>query len=278
MKYSKKRNIAIAAVCVVAFSAFTVNTIIKDVRKKIFTTYLMDEYYKPDRYDSKIHPDTTITFGPSIDKQGKTVLTKGLYGLPNAWQYANALDDKNNYDSPEFNKNFTNAFGASLHGKTITMANEYDGKKEQFVGFSGNGLLAAFNKLYIKPTDDFEGYKMKTIYKFACKDYVRDLTKLMAHLMTKKTLFTQLSNDYLNKAKTTKDFHPQIVLDGYINKLLPGKEREKFKDFEETVSTNTIGALMRRQMDGSLPTLLNCLKTVLKDYDPEALKFINGTF
>jgi len=36
--------------------------------------------------------------------------------------------------------------------------------------------------------------------------------------------------------------------------------------------------LLRRQCDGTLPTLLNCLKIVLKDYDPEALKLIKGTF
>ena len=35
-------------------------------------------------------------------------------------------------------------------------------------------------------------------------------------------------------------------------------------DYESRV----IGTMLRRQCDGSLPVLLTCLKTVLKDYDP----------
>ncbi len=280
---SWKFVIIIAAICTIS-SAFYITKTLKDVaaiKRDIVKSLLIDCYYTAETYDSKYYPDTTIIFRTFQEENQKCVLTRqSLYGIPAAYTFATAVDPLNSHYSNDFNNSFTGIFGKPIHSSPVLMYDKDDeGKPYKFIQYSPTGVLTAFNKLYIKPTDDFEGYAMKKLYNIACKEYVRDFTKLMAYLMNQKALFTQLGNDYLIKAKTVPQFHPYDVCGGYLEKLFPTeKSKTQFAAFEPSISTATIGSLMRRQCDRTLPIVLSCLKKVLQDYDTEALTLINGKF
>lgn len=273
----------IAALCTIC-SAFYISKSLKEVaaiKKDLIRSLIVDCYYTPESYDRQYFPDTTIVFRSFQDVNQKCVLTRQqLYGIPAAYIFASAVDPTNSHYSNDFNNSFSGIFGKPIHSSPVLMYDkDDDGKPYKFIQYSPTGVLTAFNRLYIKPSDDFEGYAMKKLYNLACKDYVRDFTKLMAYLMNQKALFTQLGNDYLMKAKTKPQFHPADVCGGYLDKLFPTENsKTQFAAFESSISTATIGSLMRRQCDRTLPIVLSCLKKVLQDYDPEALTLINGKF
>ncbi len=153
------------------------------------------------------------------------------------------------------------------------------GKPKIFFFYSVEGVNALFTKLYTKPSNKFESITYQTIYNISLKAYMRDFTKFLAHILGQKATWTMVGNQYLKNAKIKKDFNPYAEMDFAYNKLFTTEASiKKFTNFTAEVSYYDLGTLLRRQCDGTLPTLLNCLKTVLKDYDPEALKLIKGTF
>ncbi len=289
MKISTKKLLVLATTgSLVMLSAFKINQKVKEVseiKKTLLSSFFKDENYDSQNYNVESYPDTNIVFTPKAESNKKSILSKTFYGIPAPYTFAEAVDPINGYFSKEFNETFTQTFGKPILGKTITMASFYvdeDTKKKvfsEFTFYDKNGVQAAFDKLYVKPTEDFEGYSMKKLYDLTAKEYMRDFTKLMVYLMNKKPLFIKISADYLAKAKADKNFKPRNVCPGYMKQLFPKElDAKQFTAFQGEIYESTLGSLIRRQCDGTMPVLLNCLKTVLKDYDPEALKLIKGKF
>lgn len=272
--------------------AFKINQKIKnidEIRNEILSSILKEEYYESELYSVKKYPDTTIIFKPTKVKQGdeffKCMLTKNnLNGIPYIYPWTRAIDNENVNGSNEFNETFKATFGANITGKKVRMAAHYvdeNTKKkvyDTFAFYAKEGVQKAFDKLYVKPTANFEGYSMKKLYDLAVKDYLRDFSKLLVYLLnTKKDVFEQASKTYLLKATTDKDFYHGDITEPALKRLFPTEASKlKYPAFSEEINSSIIGSLLRRQCEGTLPTLVNCIKTVLKDYDPEGLKIFAG--
>lgn len=292
MKHATKKIIVLATCSLIMFSAFKIATAVKDVkeiRNEILGKIFKEEYYQSEYYTAAKFPDTTITFKPTQVREGeefyKCVLTKNnLYGIPYIYSIAKAVDPENSYGTSEYNETFKATFGANILAKRLKMAAYYqdeDTKRkvyDTFTLYAKDGVQKAFDKLYVKPTADFEGYSMQKLYKLAAKDYVRDFSKLLVYLLsTKKAVFEQAGKTYLLKATTDKDFYHRNVTGPAFKKLFPTEaSKMQYPAFSEEINSGVIGSLLRRQCDGTLPTLVNCIKTVLKDYDPEGLKIFAG--
>jgi hypothetical protein len=289
MKISTKKLLLLAAVgSVVMLSAFKINQKVKqvsEIRNEILDNLLVQRQYSSEDYNAETYPDTTITFNAKEGAEFKAVLTKGnFYSIPYIYPIAKTIDAENSFGTKEYNETFKATFGANILGKNVKMAafyvNDETKKKvyDEFTFYAKDGIQKAFDKLYVKPTADFEGYSMKKLYDLAAKDYVRDFSKLLVYLMvTKKAAFEQAGKTYLLKATTDKNFYHRDVCVAASKKLFPTEDSKKqFKAFQDEIYEGTIGSLLRRQCDGTLPTLVNCIKTVLKDYDPEGLKIFSG--
>ncbi len=282
MKLPSKKFIVIALGCIVVLGAFKTVRYFKtlvDVRKSLFTTFLVDETYTSENYNSSKYPDTTIVF--KTTQEYKTVLMspKGT-AFPSAYQLRASVYNSDDYEELEFESNCMQLFGKQLKAKSVPMAYTYeDGTKKEFTFYSAPGLQAAFDKVYVKPTESFEGYSIRKLYNLTMKEYMHDFTKFMVAVMNNKPAFVKASSDYLLKAKTDKNFDVYLASARALNMVFPtDRSRQQFPNFEDHISSSTMGSLVRRQCDGTLPTMLKCLKTVLTDYDPEALKLINGQF
>jgi hypothetical protein len=75
---------------------------------------------------------------------------------------------------------------------------------------------------------------------------------------------------YAADAKTRSDFDGALASARTVEKLFSKEERAQFPAMNPYLY-RPVGELMRRQCDGSLPALVQCFRTILRDYDPAAL-------
>jgi hypothetical protein len=282
-----KKQFIIISVLFITATAFTLlkpidhyDEMRKNVVQQLFVSELNMEYY-----DISGYPDTTLVFTKPQNQvqyySGKYTLKSlnGIGATGTIWAISQAVPSDVRYVYSSYNDVFKEKFGVAIHGKSVKMANKYDGIHEEFLFYNPKGMKVAFDKLYLKPTNSFEKYSYQKIYNLAAKAYVRDLTKYFAYIMSKKTAFVQASTQYLTSAKTNKNFNTYKESEIAFKKIFPTEaSRKQFPNMIEEVDYYDFGSIIRRQCDGTLPTILACLKTVLKDYDPEALKLIKGTF
>jgi hypothetical protein len=92
--------------------------------------------------------------------------------------------------------------------------------------------------------------------------------------MAKKTIWDAEVKRYVQTVTTKEDFYMGDFASETYTKIFGDAEMKECAPYVN----NMIGSMLRRGGDGSMPTLIQCLKTVLKDYDPEyynkvALKF-----
>lgn len=177
--------------------------------------------------------------------------------------------------------NFKQAFGKDLLGpKVLLAAKDYDKKPTYMLQFKADALQAAFEKLYKKPTDDFDGFAMQRIYNIGARDYFRNCAQVIADVMKRKSMFISLSLDYKKQALTKKDFYGPDAGYSAFEKLLGENyaPRQGLEGCMEGTADRVVGILIRRQLDGTLPTLLVCAKTVLQDYDPVFYEKIKNQF
>jgi len=176
--------------------------------------------------------------------------------------------------------NFKQAFGKDLLGHSLQLPGKDYNKKPMYLKqFKADALKKAFDKLYKKPTEDFDGFAMQQIYDVTVKEYFRSCARVIADIMKKKPTFILLAADFKKKAVTNKDFYgPDAAYDIQKNILgddyTPGQGMDSCMDGVDKL----IGMMVRRQIDGTLPTLLSCTKTMLKDYDPEFYATIQSKF
>lgn len=142
--------------------------------------------------------------------------------------------------------------------------------------YDSKAILSAFNSVYNKPTEKFNGISLQKIYDVAMKDFMRESAVIVGKVMAKKIEFVKLSNDYLAAAKRDSSFDGVTFSDNATDKLL-GKDT---KDIPCIGGYNgrIVSMMLRRQIDGTLPTVLGCLKTIIKDYDPAYYTKISNSF
>ena len=148
--------------------------------------------------------------------------------------------------------------------------------KHVFRFFNGKAFTTAFKILYKKPDAKFNELILQKIYNVTLKDYDRDAGNLISHILTNKKLFKQWADNYILKAKTDTAFDGITYADKAGDTLIGKAVYPKVTCM--TWANRLLGIMMRRQCDGTLPDLLTCFKTVLKDYDPEYYSKIKDNF
>lgn len=178
-------------------------------------------------------------------------------------------DTSSEYSRIDFDKSFKMIYKKDVRKPSFT---KNAGFNE--ASYNGDALLAAFKENYIKPTENIDGILMGKVYNIALKAYARSCAIVMVDILKNKAAFIQQTNLYKAKALANK----QIDGIGFCTKasdVILGK-----KYYDEKVNPNPkecvgyyydriVGMMMRRQLDGSLPAVMKCITTVLKDYDPE---------
>ncbi len=237
--------------------------------------------------DNTQWPDSTMTATVQMSwdtAQYRTKGAKSLCGTSPAYFYRymaegiGAVDAESGYKKESL-LNFKQAFGKDLllfPGIKIAGKN-YNGKTMYMNQFKADALKTAFDQLYKKPTENFDGYTLQRIYDIAAKEYFRSCATVIADVMKKKKQFIQLAIDYKKQVMTNKTFYGPNASVKAEEKLL-GENYSPNIDCMDFGADRIIGIMMRRQIDGTLPTLLTCVKTILKDYDPEFYTTIQSKF
>jgi hypothetical protein len=214
-----------------------------------------------DEYDGNIYKG----YAASRCNWGSSFVAKSLM---------RGLDTARNGFGPEVISRFKTLFGADIFKTPVKLAGKYDdGTPVLWQQYNSLAIQAAFDKLYQKPSEGFQGTALQKIYDISLKQYVRETTNLIITVQSKRTTFDALAKKYMLKATTDPDFSgltfaweatQKLKLDGEFSCLYG--------------ASDTIGTMLRRQSDGSLPILIACLKTVLKDYDNEYYTMVGMKF
>lgn len=159
-----------------------------------------------------------------------------------------------------------------IYGKTLLKKAPAELKNFKNIFYDGAALQEAFNKTYVKPNTNLDGFVMQKVYDISIKEFARVCTKVMIDVLQNKTKFNQQVTAY--KSLKQKHYYSginfcyeasgKILGEDYVEKKLTPKEASCITE----KSSRIVGMMMRRQIDGSLPAILTCIKTVLKDYDP----------
>jgi hypothetical protein len=189
------------------------------------------------------------------------------------------LKDSNGYDLEgyDFEKSFKAIFKKDIRKKP-TVKNGFEN-----ASFSADAIQTAFNKTYPKPTELVDGFVMQKVYDLSIKQYSRACAYVMADVMKNKTAFMQQVNTYKAKAATSKWDDGigfcTIAAEAVLGKdYLSKRANETTKKYLGDYYDRLVGMMMRRQIDGTLPVILNCIKTVLKDYDPSFYETMKAKF
>jgi hypothetical protein len=138
--------------------------------------------------------------------------------------------------------------------------------------FSPAAAEAAFKKLYIKPSHPSLGAPMQQIYTVVFRSSVREVADVIARLYSRRGQFDVECATYVELARRDADFDGGSAAYRAAVRLGGGTciAGEACRG-EPIADSGLVGTLMRRQIDGTLPVMARALKTVLADYDPEAL-------
>lgn len=282
------KGMALAAVVVFACTGLYAFKKYQEVKTAadVFRTVMYNGIYSYGDDDTQ-WPDSTMTKMVQMSwdtMQYRTKGAKSICGTSPAYFYRNmaegigAVDPESGYKK-EALLNFKQAFGKDLllFPGIKTAVKDYKGKPMYMNQFKADALKTAFDQLYKKPTEDFDGFALQRIYDIAAKEYFRSCATVIADVMKKKPQFIQLAMDYKKQVMTNKTFYGPNASGKAEEKLL-GKDYTPNIDCMDFGADRIIGIMMRRHIDGTLPTLLTCVKTMLKDYDPEFYTTIQSKF
>jgi hypothetical protein len=136
---------------------------------------------------------------------------------------------------------FRAAFGKPLVRRRVHGRTEYD----------ADGLRAAFRAIYVKPDEPVGGVPARALYD-PLRGFVAGAAEATAQLLDHPARLARAAREY--DARGSFDYP-------FIERRFP--ELDVF-------DVITAGVVLRRQLDGTLPVLVEALRTVLADYDPQA--------
>lgn len=159
------------------------------------------------------------------------------------------------YDNIDFN----------LVGKKI-----YDAKGGVYLHYDPLAIDKIFNKFYVKPKEYlYNNLKSQTVYDYLLKPYFRKITNDIEVILSKRALFDESSRVYYYKVMNEKSF----VAPSYLKTI-----NDTHYHLEGYYDCYFLGFLLRRNIDGTLPTLLKLLKIILRDYDQDTYNKIANKF
>jgi hypothetical protein len=131
--------------------------------------------------------------------------------------------------------------------------------------YNAAGLEAAFEKLYIKPSALIGTMRAGVVYDTLFKTFVRREAEATAALLGHKGFLAAESKRFVARSLDGKD---EITTYQYeLASKLGGPLTDE---------PRLIGTLLRRHADGTLPTVIKILRTVLRDYDPDELRRLDS--
>jgi hypothetical protein len=145
----------------------------------------------------------------------------------------------------------------------------------QLIRYDAKALDSLFKRLYVRPDATVAGLSARRIYDGVFAAWIRSVVKdLVAVLETLAAdQLDALARRY-ERAAGEEGFHGPAWLADQAERvgLAPPQaapEDEAFSTDPATRRTTVMGVVLRRRIDGTLPVLLEGLKTVLRDYDPD---------
>lgn len=162
------------------------------------------------------------------------------------------------------------------------------GRHNQAAQFSRQGIRAVFTALYRPPSGwTFQTVAAQQYYDVLFKQYIRGLAQVAADVLANPTAFRSACSEYerLAYSEQAADFEGLDFIAEHFRRIVPEAQRDGYDEVATNFYAGAInprnpgaaqayaemwcGTLMRRHIDGTLPTVLELIRTVLKDYDPE---------
>lgn len=248
------------------------------------TPQIVLEYTVP-RYPGQSRYAPAMTLSPRYFLLAtQTAMARTLY--PEGDQLPDFNDQTNEQYATRFNLIAQRATGTDLISGTLT--SKYKGFYAEYYAHNHTlqinpvGLQKLFDAVYISPQTHVLGCNAQKLYDASFKAYIRTLAEMTASTVSHPN-FKPFAQAYHQAAytDTTLGFDGVEYLAEQTQALMPNE----FQRFQAVVPpaeyfgqpqpvnayySSLVGILLRRHLDGSLPTLLACLKRVLKDYDPGA--------
>jgi hypothetical protein len=91
-------------------------------------------------------------------------------------------------------------------------------------------------------------------------------------LVTKQSDWLSICKKYEQQAMADTTFDGSIASYKAYEQLFSPADLQQLKVMESQYLYHPIGELIRRQIDGSLPSIIKCIRTILQDYDLETYK------
>lgn len=201
-----------------------------------------------------------------------------VYFRNNVMESVQLTDSAGQYITVPFDESFKTVFGKNVRKPSFTKNYRFDQ-----ASYNGAVIQAAFNEVYMKPTETIDGMLLSRVYNISIKEYARACTYVMLDVIKNKTTFLQQTNLYKTKAIAGK-LGDGIDFCYKASTVILGKDYDTKKANAlvkaniEGYSDRIVGMMMRRKLDGSLPVVMNCIKTVLKDYDTEFYETVKTKF
>jgi hypothetical protein len=283
LKYTFRLIILFATGTLVLGSIYPASTPnVKEVQYRlIFHNFLEPKYYADlGMHYSEANPDTASVFFDLTNIDIRTLEAGKEYVIrPIETSFYSAPGYLDNYlediiglrsNSKDFEVEFFKEIGVKPYKKTLITANN-----SEWHFWSGEAIEKVFNKYYGNPSNKFQQATYGFIYDVGAKKYMRDYVKILNYLLVdKKKEWLSACNNYYTKAMNDSDFSALGESDYIAHKMLGNKEKFHFIAIDTNSLYKPFGELIRRQIDGSLPSITKCIRKILKDYDPETLDLL----
>jgi hypothetical protein len=171
------------------------------------------------------------------------------------WKYSNAFA----FPTAENQANLETAFKKAF-GKALVKSRAGDGP-EALVAYDPAAIQAAFDRVYPKPSALLGGVPAQKVYDLLFKDWVEGRAEVLADALGRPGLLADRAQEYRTATAAAGFNGPGFAYDLARKLEGPLKHEERF-----------LGMLLRRQLDGTLPTIVGCLRRVLRDYDPATFR------
>jgi hypothetical protein len=293
----KRANVLLLLLSAIICFSFASSDPIKNIQYKLIFHQLLDSETDaaslqlssgqsllghPHRFEPSFYPDTLTRFidstgiGESISQSSGRYLIRSVessyYGTPGfLYKYTRDIFNSD-YPTDAFVNEFKKEFGLSPFTETKITA-----KKETWHFWSGAAVERAFNRYYGGPDNQFQHVTFGFMYNVAAKKYMTDYVKIIYHVLgTKKAEWITLCAEYKEKALHDSSFDGSMASYYASEKLFTPKDLQSLKVIPVNYLSIPVGQLMRRQIDGSLPSIVKCLRLFLKDYDPENYRVLQS--
>lgn len=199
--------------------------------------------------------------------------------------FQQAIDEKAGYSWHDW---YGNSFVANY--KRLLGTNLIKKKVETKTGTSFNyfdavAIETTFKALYKKPTEKFKGIATyQRIYDASVKEFAIESASFIAEVMQNKKGFDAVTAKYKKMMETSEEFYggalPEKVWETIFDKskLQVDGDYAFYPDKKCGYAQDILLTMVRRNIDGTLPTILKLFKQILQDYDKPTFEKYKNAF